>query len=344
MRDVAVLGAGGWGTALAIHLGRLGRPVKLWGRDAALVTRMREERTNQAYLPGGSFPPLLTPTASLVEAVEATDCVVVAVPSHGVREMLRRAAPFLQPEATIVSGTKGFELGTLNRMSEVIEQEVGPSRRVAVLSGPSFAAELARGAPTAVLVASRYEAVAAMIQEEFRAAYFRVYTSDDVIGVEVGGAMKNVIAIAAGVVEGMGLGPNAMAALITRGLAEISRLASALGGRRETLAGLSGVGDLILTCTGGLSRNHHVGVELGRGRQITEILAGMQAVAEGIKTTEAALEFGRRHQVDLPIAYQMGAVLAGRVQAKVAVDELMGRRQRLESDARGDADEPRLGV
>jgi len=193
-------------------------------------------------------------------------------------------------------------------------------------------------------VASRYEAVAAMIQEEFRAAYFRVYTSDDVIGVEVGGAMKNVIAIAAGVVEGMGLGPNAMAALITRGLAEISRLASALGGRRETLAGLSGVGDLILTCTGGLSRNHHVGVELGRGRQITEILAGMQAVAEGIKTTEAALEFGRRHQVDLPIAYQMGAVLAGRVQAKVAVDELMGRRQRLESDARGDADEPRLGV
>jgi glycerol-3-phosphate dehydrogenase (NAD(P)+) len=344
MRDAAVLGAGGWGTALAIHLGRLGRPVKLWGRDPALVTRLREERINRAYLPGASFPPLLTPTASLAEAVEATDCVVVAVPSHGVREVLRRAAPLLPPEATIVSGTKGFELGTLNRMSEVIEQEVGPSRRVAVLSGPSFAAELARGAPTAVLVASRHEAVAATVQEELRAAYFRVYASDDVIGVEVGGAMKNVIAIAAGVVEGLGLGPNALAALITRGLAEVSRLACALGGRRETLAGLSGVGDLILTCTCGLSRNHHVGVELGRGRPITEILAGMQTVAEGIKTTEAALELGRRHQVDLPIADQMGAVLAGRVQAKTAVEELMGRRQRLESDAHAAAAGPRSDV
>ena len=268
MKDVVVLGAGGWGTALAVHLGRLGRPVRLWGRDPGLVARLLEERCNAAYLPDIPLPPSVAPTASLQEAVAGTDCVVSAVPSHGARELLRRVAPLLRPDVTIVSGTKGFELRTLNRMSEVIEQEVGASRPVVVLSGPSFAAELARAKPTAVLVASRRADVAAMVQEEFRAPYFRLYASDDVPGVEVGGAMKNVIAIAAGVVEGLGLGPNALAALITRGLAEISRLACALGGRRETLAGLSGLGDLILTCTGGLSRNRQVGIELGRGRQL----------------------------------------------------------------------------
>ena len=332
MRHVAVLGAGGWGTALAIHLGRLGKPVRLWGRDPPLMARLCRERSNETYLPGATLPPPVAPTASLEEALGATDCVVSAVPSHGSRELLRRVAPLLGPDVTIVSGTKGFELGTLNRMSEVIEQELGTSRPVAVLSGPSFASELARGAPTLVLVASRRADVAATVQEEFRAPYFRLYASDDMIGVEVGGAMKNVIAIAAGVVEGLGLGPNALAALITRGLAEISRLACALGGRRETLAGLSGLGDLILTCTGGLSRNRHVGVELGRGRHLAEILGSMQTVAEGVKTTEAALELGRRHQVDLPISTQMGSVLAGRTRAKTAVEELMLRRQRPEVD------------
>ena len=332
MKDVAVLGAGGWGTALAIHLGRLGKPVRLWARDPGCVARLCEERSNQTYLPGALLPPSVAPTTSLVEAVGATDCIVCAVPSHGTRALLRRVAPLLRPDATIVSGTKGFELGTLNRMSEVVEQELGASRRVAVLSGPSFAAEVARGAPTAVLVASRRPDVAATVQEEFRATYFRLYASDDVTGVEVGGAMKNVIAIAAGVVEGLGLGPNALAALITRGLAEISRLACALGGRRETLAGLSGLGDLILTCTGVLSRNRRVGVELGRGRQLGEILTSLQTVAEGVKTTEAALELGRRHQVDLPISTQMAAVLAGRTRARIAVEELMLRRQRSEAD------------
>ena len=332
MRDVAVLGAGGWGTALAIHLGRLGKPVRLWGRDPALVARLCEERSNQTYLPGALLPPSVAPTALLEEALGAADCVVLAVPSHGTRELMRRVAPLLRPDVTIVSGTKGFELGTLNRMSEVIEQELGASRPVAVLSGPSFGAEVARGMPTAVLVASRRADVVATVQEEFRAPYFRLYASDDVIGVEVGGAMKNVIAIAAGVVEGLGLGPNALAALITRGLAEISRLACAVGGRRETLAGLSGLGDLILTCMGGLSRNRHVGVELGRGRQLGEILGSMQMVAEGVKTTEAALELARRHQVDLPITTQMAAVLGGRTRARTAVEELMLRRQRPEAD------------
>ena len=332
MKEVAVLGAGGWGTALAIHLGRLGKPVHLWGRDPVRVARLREARRNETYLPGVPLPPSVAPTTSLAEAVGATDCVVWAVPSHGTRALLRQVAPLLRPDATIVSGTKGFELGTLNRMSEVIEQELGGARRVAVLSGPSFAAEVARGAPTVVLVASRRPEVAAMVQEEFRASYFRLYASDDVTGVEVGGAMKNVIAIAAGVVEGLGLGPNALAALITRGLAEISRLACALGGRRETLAGLSGLGDLILTCTGELSRNRRVGVELGRGRPLAEILTSLQAVAEGVKTTEATLELGRRHQVDLPISTQMGEVLAGRTPARSAVEELMLRRQRSEAD------------
>ncbi|MCH7747886.1 MAG: NAD(P)-dependent glycerol-3-phosphate dehydrogenase [Acidobacteria bacterium] len=332
MRTVAVLGAGGWGSALAIHLGRLGKSVRLWGRDPARVARLCEERSNQTYLPGAQLPRSVAPTASLEEALGATDCVVLAVPSHGTRELLRRVAPLIGPDVTIVSGTKGFELGTLNRMSEIIEQELGASRPVAVLSGPSFGAEVARGAPTAVLVASRRADVAATVQEEFRAPYFRLYASDDMIGVEVGGAMKNVIAIAAGVVEGLGLGPNALAALITRGLVEISRLACAMGGRRETLAGLSGLGDLILTCTSGLSRNRHVGVELGRGRQLREILGSMQTVAEGVKTTEAALELGRRHQVDLPISTQMGAVLAGRTGARTAVEELMLRRQRPEAD------------
>ena len=332
MREITVLGAGGWGTALAIHLGRLGKSVRLWGRDPALVARLSADRSNQTYLPGALLPPSLTPTASLREALDGTECVVLAVPSHGTRELLRRVAPVFRPDVTIVSGTKGFELGTLNRMSEIIEQELGAATPVAVLSGPGFAAEIAREATTLVSVASRRADVAASVQEEFRAPYFRLYATDDVTGVEVGGAMKNVIAIAAGVVEGLGLGPNALAALVTRGLAEISRLASALGGRRETLTGLSGLGDLILTCTGRLSRNRQVGVELGRGRPLSEILSSMRTVAEGVKTTEAALELGRRCDVDLPISTQMGAVLAGRTEARTAVEELMLRRQRLEAD------------
>ena len=333
MNDVAVLGAGAWGTALAVHLARVGKRARLWGRSPELVERLRRERVNRPYLPEAALPPAVAPTASLEEAVDGADAVVLAVPSHGARALLRRAAPMLGPGPTIVSATKGFEVGTLNRMSEVIEQELGPARPVVVLSGPSFAREVARAAPTAVSVAGRCRDSVRTVQRELRAgSSFRLYASDDVVGVEVGGAMKNVIAIAAGAVDGLGLGPNALAAVVTRGLAEISRLAGALGGRRETLSGLSGLGDLVLTCTGGLSRNWRVGRELGRGRTLDEILAGMQSVAEGVKTTGAALELGRRHGVDLPIAVQMGAVLAGRIEARAAVEELMLRRQRHESD------------
>ena len=231
-----------------------------------------------------------------------------------------------------MSATKGLEADTLQRMSEVIAQELGTERPVVVLSGPSFAVEVAHERPTAVLAASTSEAATGLVQEEFRGPYFRLYGSRDVVGVEIGGAMKNVIAIAAGVVEGLGLGHNALAALITRGLAEITRLACAAGGRRETTAGLSGLGDLVLTCTGRLSRNRHVGLELARGRRLHEILAGMKMIAEGVNTTRAVLALGERYGVELPIATQMAAVLDGRSEVRAAVDALMVRPQRTESE------------
>ena len=330
MERVTVLGSGGWGTALAVHLSRLGKEVRLWGRDDALITELARRRVNATYLPGIELPAGVTPTSSLEAALLQTGCVVSAVPSHGTRAVLRRAARLVAPDAVVVSATKGLELGTLLRMSEVIEQELGRDREIAVLSGPSFAIELAHEAPTAVSVASRSEETVTAVQHEFRAPYFRLYASSDVIGVEMGGALKNVIAIAAGAVESLGLGHNARSALITRGLAEISRLTFAVGGRRETVAGLSGLGDLVLTCTGELSRNRRVGIELGKGRALADVLTGMRTVAEGVRTTNAALELGVRHQVELPIAAQMAEVLAGRKQPRAAVEDLMLRRQRSE--------------
>ena len=329
---VAVLGCGSWGTALAIHLGRCGREVRLWGRDADLVRQMTACRSNEVYLHGIELPECVGPTASLETALEGAAYVVAAVPSHGTRQVLRRAAPHVRPGATVVSATKGIEDGTLLRMSEVMAQEVGDGRAVTVLSGPSFAAEVARGAPTAVVVAGRRVESVAAVQQDFRSDRFRLYASDDVVGVEIGGAMKNVIAIAAGGVESLGLGHNAAAALVTRGLAEISRLACALGGRRDTLAGLSGLGDLVLTCTGGLSRNRRLGMELGKGRALDDVLGGMRMVAEGVRTTQAALALGARHGVELPITSQMTEVIAGRKTPRAAVEELMLRRQRPELD------------
>jgi glycerol-3-phosphate dehydrogenase (NAD(P)+) len=246
--------------------------------------------------------------------------------------MVRTAAPMLERTAILVSATKGLESVSLARMSQVIEDETAGRVPVVVLSGPSFAIEVARGLPTAVLAASRHAEAAARVQEQFRGAGLRLYASDDVPGVEIGGALKNVIAIAAGVVEGLGLGKNALAALITRGLVEISRLACAEGGRRDTLAGLSGLGDLVLTCTGELSRNRHVGVELGRGHALPEILSGLQMVAEGVRTTGAALQLGAKHGIELPIAAEMAAVLEGQRSPLEAVEALMGRRQRAEVD------------
>jgi glycerol-3-phosphate dehydrogenase (NAD(P)+) len=313
-----------------VHLARVGHDARLWARDPALVSDMRARGANAVYLPDIRFPPNLRVTADLDAALADTAVIVSAVPSHGTREILRRAAPHVQRGSTVVSATKGLERDTLLRVSEIIAQELGDAVHVAVLSGPSFAAELARELPTAVSIGSTDPAVVARVQAEFKASYFRLYGTDDVVGVEIGGALKNVIAIAAGAVEGLGLGHNALAGLITRGLAEMSRLACAAGAKRETLAGLTGLGDLVLTCTGTLSRNRHVGVELASGRAVADVLAGMKMVAEGVRTTDAALALAARYQVELPIAAQVAEVLSGRKDPRTALYELMLRPQRAE--------------
>jgi glycerol-3-phosphate dehydrogenase (NAD(P)+) len=270
MRIITVLGAGSWGTALAVHLGRLEHTVRLWARDDGLAGEMRTRRANTFYLPDVILPPAVHPTGNLPDALDGTSLVIVAVPSHGVRGLVQRAAPLLAPGAVLVSAAKGLEEATLLRMSEVVAETLGPDHPVAVLSGPSFAAEVARGLPAAVLVGSPDARAREVVQHELRGRSLRLYATDDVVGVEIGGATKNVIAIAAGVVDALGLGQNALAALITRGLTEISRLACALGGRRETLAGLSGLGDLVLTCTGSLSRNRRADVpRRARARRAT---------------------------------------------------------------------------
>jgi glycerol-3-phosphate dehydrogenase (NAD(P)+) len=325
-----VLGAGTWGTALAIHVARLGHEVVLWARDAALAEELASSRINRRYLPGSNLPPTVTVTSDVTSAVADALSVVFAVPSHGLRSVVRQAGSVLARDAVLVSASKGLESDTLLRMSQVLAAEASGTRPIVVLSGPSFAAEVARGLPTAVLAASSDPAAARLVQEQFGGASLRVYASDDVVGVETGGALKNVIAIAAGVVQGLELGHNAMAALITRGLVEISRLAVAEGGRRETLAGLSGLGDLVLTCTGELSRNRHVGIELGRGRRLHDVLGEMRMVAEGVRTTSAALALGARHGLELPITAQMNEVLEGRRTPREAVETLMVRPQKWE--------------
>lgn len=331
--ELAILGAGSWGTALAVHLARVGHQVTVWSVETAVVEEMRSRRANAAYLPDTTLPPSVTPTADLGRALAGAGMVVAAVPSHAMRAVMREATPLMAPEAVVVSVAKGLELETWLRMSQVIDQETGGRHPVAALSGPSFAIEVANQLPTAVSVACRSLEVATRVQEEFRGKFFRLYGTTDLAGVEIGGALKNTIAIAAGVIEGLGFGHNTLAALITRGLAEISRLAVAEGGQRETLAGLTGLGDLVLTCTGPYSRNRHVGIELARGRALPDILAGMKHVAEGVKTADAALALGRAHGIELPITAQMAEVLAGRKTPREALEELMLRPQRVEAEA-----------
>jgi glycerol-3-phosphate dehydrogenase (NAD(P)+) len=333
MRTVTVLGAGSWGTALAIHLARVGHDVRLWARDPALVDEMRARRANPVYLPDVRLPDRVLVTNVLGEALEGRDLIVSAIPTHGCRAVIHAGAGHIADHAVVVSAAKGLEADSLLRMSDVIAQEVGGGHPVVVLSGPSFAVEVANELPTAVLAASSDKRAVELVQQEFRGPAFRLYGSDDVVGVEMGGALKNIIAIAAGVVEGLGLGHNSLAALITRGLVELTRVACAAGGRRETLSGLSGLGDLVLTCTGDLSRNRYVGIELARGRPLAEILAGMKMIAEGVRTTGAALALGVRYGVELPIATQMQEVLVGRSDVRTAINALMLRRQRAEAEA-----------
>ncbi|MGH9383941.1 MAG: NAD(P)H-dependent glycerol-3-phosphate dehydrogenase [Vicinamibacterales bacterium] len=327
---IAILGAGSWGSALAVHLTRIGHDVRLWARDAALATELVSAHQNARYLPGVVFPSAVLPTHSLSKALAGAAMVVVTVPSHGMRAVVRNARSVIEAGSIVVSGVKGLEVGSMRRMSEVIGEELPGIESVVVLSGPSFAVELANELPTAIVVASSSASAMDRVQAEFRSSSLRLYGSSDVIGVEMGGALKNIIAIAAGVVEGLGLGHNAMAALITRGLVEITRLAVSLGAQRDTLSGLAGLGDLVLTCTGELSRNRHVGIQLGLGRSLDDILSSSSMVAEGVRTTEAALALGAHHRIELPIAEQMAEVLSGRKDPQSAIRDLMSRRQKQE--------------
>ena len=317
-----VVGGGAWGTALASHCRRAGLPVRFWVREPEVAQAVNERRENAAFLPGVELPGDLRATPRLDEALADAETVLFVVPSEYCRSVYREAHALAPAGAVFVSATKGLEIDTLQRMSEVAEAEAA-GRSVAVLSGPSFAAEVARGLPTAVVVASREHFVAQAVQKPLATRTFRVYSSEDMVGVELAGALKNVIAIAAGIVDGLGYGHNTVAALITRGLAEIARLAAAEGARPDTMAGLAGLGDLVLTCTGGLSRNRMVGQRLGRGQPLAEATAGIHP--EGIRTTLAACSLAERRGIEMPIARQMRAVMYESKPAREALDELMLR-------------------
>jgi len=322
---IAVLGAGAWGTALAISLARRGgHEVVLWAHSADHADQLTEAGENLRYLPGFALSRDIHVTSDLPGAIFEADILLSVTPSQHLRGVIANIAPILTPNQIIVSASKGIEETSFLRMSQVVASIT--RNPFAVLSGPSFAQELAAGAPTAVVAASVDPNVAQTIQRDFSSASLRLYTNDDVTGVELGGSLKNVIALASGVVHGLNLGHNSSAALITRGIAEITRLAVACGGRPQTLAGLSGIGDLVLTCTGALSRNRSVGIELGKGRQLPDILAGLNGkVAEGVRSTAAALGLAARYSVEMPITEQMDAILHHNKGPKDAIRDLMSR-------------------
>jgi glycerol-3-phosphate dehydrogenase (NAD(P)+) len=344
MANIAIIGAGAWGTALSIALARKGtHRMRLWAFEPDVCDSINSRHVNEQFLPGQRIPESVKATTSLQEAMAGAEVLVSVMPSHHCRRLFEQIAKarLLNSGSIIVSATKGIEDHTFLRMTQVIAQTLpnnGTSQRLAALSGPSFAKEVARGDPTAITLACADNTLAERLQREFSDPTFRVYVNDDIIGVELGGALKNIIAIAAGVCDGLGLGHNTIAALVTRGLAEITRLAVACGARRETMAGLAGMGDLVLTCTGGLSRNRTVGVDLGRGRKLPEIIAGMHGmVAEGVNTTNAALGLARRvtkesgTPVEMPITEQMHAILHEGKSPKDAIRELMTRPGKAES-------------
>ena len=329
---VAVLGAGSWGTALADALVRNGHDVRLWAWSEELAATLRGTRRNERYLPGVDLHPGLRIEHVMSVALDNADVALSVSPSHYVRSVMTEAAPFIDDNALLISASKGLELDTNERMSSVLADVLPPrpAAGVVVLSGPSFAAELARGLPTAVTLASTSTENAEAVQRMFQSERFRLYTQTDVVGTEVGGALKNVIAIAAGISDGLGLGSNARAALLTRGLAEMGRLAETMGGLAVTLAGLAGMGDLVLTCTGDLSRNRRVGLALGAGRALDQVLAGMDAVAEGVRTTRAARELAAAHGVEMPIVEAVSSVLYENVDPTEALARLMAREPKPE--------------
>jgi len=329
---IGVVGAGGWGTALADLLARAGHDVVLWCFEPEVARAIEIRRENETYLPGISLSDNIKPTTGIDEAVSGREIVVSVSPSHVVRGVMGSAAAFMNPSAIVLSASKGIENDTLLTMSQVLKDVLGDNMPIAVLSGPSFALEVARGHPTAVSVASEIEDVVLLIQRTFSNKRFRVYAGDDVIGLELGGSIKNVIAIAAGIGDGMGYGTNTRAALITRGLAEMTRLATKMGAHPLTMAGLGGLGDLVLTCTGDLSRNRQVGLKIGSGLKLSQILAEMRMVAEGIKTTRSAYDLAQREEVEMPIVEAVYRILYEDKNPKDAVFELMTRDLKREID------------
>ncbi len=332
-KAVLVIGDGGWGTALAILLSKKGRRVRLWSAFPEYARLLGKRRYNPRYLPGVRIPGEVEILTDEAEAAADIDLVVVAVPSKFLRGVLKRFRGYISTDLPLVSATKGIETRTLLRASEAIRDVLG-SRRVAVLSGPSHAEEVARNLPTTVVVASDDESLSRMVQREFATAHFRVYTSNDVVGVELGGALKNVIGIAVGIAEGLGLGDNARAALMTRGMVEIARLGVAMGAERNTFMGLSGIGDLITTCVSPYGRNRAVGLAIGRGKKLKEILASMKMVAEGVETTKSARDLSRRFSVEMPITDQVYSILFRNKSPLTAVSSLMKRAPKAEGEVR----------
>jgi glycerol-3-phosphate dehydrogenase (NAD(P)+) len=327
LSSISVIGAGSWGTALSCSLANMGHRVRLWAYESDVVKSIRSHHENRIFLPGILLPESIIVSQNLSSTLEGARYVLTVMPSHVCRPLYEKMLPNLNPGMIFVSATKGLDGNRLMRISEVIRSVIETRfvPRLTVLSGPSFAQEVARGDPTAVVVASSDSSAAKSVQEAFASRALRIYTSNDVTGVEIGGAVKNVIAIAAGVIEGLGLGHNPKAALITRGLSEITRLACACGAQSETLAGLAGMGDLVLTCTGDLSRNRSVGFELGKGRMLSEIIGSMHAVAEGVNTTGATVALATRYGIEMPITRQVSRILQGQIAPREAIRELMER-------------------
>ncbi|WP_420464747.1 NAD(P)H-dependent glycerol-3-phosphate dehydrogenase [Panacagrimonas sp.] len=332
MIELGVLGAGSYGTAMAIQLARRGTPTRLWGRNADEIAVMQDARVNARYLAGCHFPASLTATADLPGTVQGSAHLLVVVPSHALRETLIRIEPMLNPEQGLACACKGLEPGSGLLVHEVVADVLGAARTLAVVSGPTFAKEMGMGLPTAVTVASRTPAFADLVAQALHGDGFRAYTSVDVVGVEIGGSAKNVMAIAVGIADGMGLGANTRAALITRGLAEIMRLGEALGASPETMMGLAGMGDLVLTCTDNQSRNRRMGLLLAQGRSVADSIAEIQQVVEGVKAAPEVLRLARRLQVDMPITEQVVELIEGRITPVQAVKNLATRPSRAEAE------------
>jgi len=330
MKRIAIIGAGSWGTALAVIAARAGHEVQLWSRNGDVITSVNDQRVNPFYLTSAQIPPGVTANDDIVTALEGAPLVVFAAPSHAAREVFATIAPHLSEAAVLVSVAKGIEIETGKRISEIAKEVAGTTHPFVCLSGPSFAKEVVAGHPTAIVAASKDAAAARAVQNDLSFENLRIYTNADVIGTEIGGSVKNVMAIAAGMATGLGFGSNSVAALITRGLAEITRLARREGAHLETLMGLAGLGDLVLTCTGTLSRNRFVGEELGKGRRLDEIRAELTEVAEGINTARAVKKLADRAGLEMPIVNEVNAVLYDGRSAREAVAELMSRPLREE--------------